>query len=280
VHVDPSGRTPYFAKVARLLPPPGLCLGPFSSGRSAQGFMDIIQDAFDLCREPRRLAQAPHGRPCAYQQMGRCVGVCDGSMAMDVYRTVVAQAAAYAAGQRAGYLQELTERMKRAADQLRFEQAGAIKARLDRLRQLDGPAYAHVAEGEAFQFVLVQRGGGRKAAEVFLTDRGLIVSAPPLRWPLEDQQLQQTLDRVAGLVQDGSAAGRYDSWRVGLVASYLFSGPQRRGAILRWRRGMTGRELGQAVEQSAANLALGQEVEKDRARAGGTSSSTDAATPL
>ncbi len=113
VHVDPAGRATHFAKVARLLPPPGLCLGPFSSGRSAQGFIDILQDAFDLCREPRRLAQAPHGRPCAYRQMGRCVGVCDGSMAMDVYRTVIAQAAAYAAGQRTSYLQELTERMKR-----------------------------------------------------------------------------------------------------------------------------------------------------------------------
>ncbi len=137
-----------------------------------------------------------------------------------------------------------------------------------------------MAEGEAFQFILVQRGGSRKAAKVFLADRGWIIPDPPLHWPLQTDQLRRTLDRMAALVQDGGAVGRYDPWRVGLVALYLFSGPQRRGVILRWRSDMTAEELGQAVEQSAVNLALGPGGKKSRDQAGETSSSTGTATPL
>jgi hypothetical protein len=236
------------------MPPPGLCLGPFPSARSAQGFIDAIEDGFDLCRDVGRLAQAPRARPCAYRQMGRCLGICDGSIDMDTYRAAVARAAAFAAGDRAAVLGELEARMKRAAAELRFEEAAALKMRLDRLAGLDAPAYAHVAPGEAFQFILVQR-GARKAAKVFLADRGLIAPADPLAWPLKSEELATVLARMAALVAQPDAAGRYDPWRVALVASYLLAGPQRRGAIVRWRGDLTAEALGEQV--AACSQALG-----------------------
>lgn len=254
VHVDAAARVPHFAKVNRLSPPPGLCLGPFPTARSAQGFIDAIEDGFDLCRDSGRLAQAPRARPCAYRQMGRCLGVCDGSIDMDAYRAAVARAAAFAAGDRASFLGELEAKMKHASAELRFEQAAALKTRLERLRSLDSPAYAHVDEGEAFQFILVQR-GARKAAKVFLADGGLIVPADPLAWPLKAGELSALLHRMAQLVADADAPGRYDPWRVALVASYLLAGPQRRGVILRWR-GLTAEALGDAVTQFSQVLGL------------------------
>jgi excinuclease UvrABC nuclease subunit len=255
VHVDPAARVPHFAKVNRLLPPPGLCLGPFLSAKSAQGFIDILEDGFDLCRDVRRLGQSPRARPCAYRQMGRCSGVCDGTIDMATYRVAVARAAAFAAGERSGHLQELRERMKQAAAELRFEQAAGLKGHLDRLAGLDAPAYAQVAPGEAFQFVLVQR-GRRKAAKVFLVDRGLIVAADPLTWPLKGEEISALLARMAALVGQAQAAGRYDPWRVALVASYLLAGPQRRGVIVRWRTDLTAEALAEAVTGGRESLGL------------------------
>ncbi|MCJ7544950.1 MAG: hypothetical protein MUP47_10400 [Phycisphaerae bacterium] len=255
VHVDPGGRVPHFAKVNCLTAPPGVCLGPFPSARWAQGFIDILEDGFDLCRDSRRLAQAPRARPCAYRQMGRCLGVCDGSIAMETYRAAVARAAPFAAGDRGTLLGELEAKMKHAAGQLRFEDAAALKTHLQRLGGLDSPAYAHVARGEAFQFILVQR-GARKAAKVFLADRGLIVPAGPLTWPLKAGELSAVLHRMAELVTDAGAPGRYDLWRVALVACYLLAGPQRRGVILRWGGGLTAEALGEAVAQSSQALGL------------------------
>lgn len=255
VHVDPSARTPHFAKVNRLMPPPGTCVGPFPSARAAQGFVDAIEDAFDLCRDSRRLAQSPRARPCAYRQMGRCLGVCEGAIDMDTYRAAVARAAAFAAGDCQPFLRELESSMKQAAAELRFEAAAATKTRLDRLHDLDAPAHAHAADGQAFQFILVQR-ARRKTAKVFLADRGLIVPADPLAYPPNADQLSATVRRMADLVHDASAPGRYDPWRVALVASYLLAGPQRRGLIVRWHRDLTPAQLGSAVEASAEVLGL------------------------
>ena len=61
---------------------------------------------------------------------------------------------------------------------------------------------------------------------------------------------------MARLVQDADAPGRYDPWRVALVASYLLAGPQRRGVILRWRGDLTAEALGDAVTSPAEALGL------------------------
>ena len=149
---------PHLAKVNRLLPPPGVCLGPFPSAGRPKASSTCIEDGFDLCRDSRRLAQAPVP---SRARTGRWVDAwasATAAMDMETYRAVVARAAAFAAGDRAGLLSEVDGQMKHAAAELRFEEAAALKTRLERLASLDGPAYAHVADGQAFQFILVQRG--------------------------------------------------------------------------------------------------------------------------
>ena len=88
------------------------------------------------------------------------------------------------------------EQMKAAAAKLEFERAGGIKARLERLAELDGPAYAHAAPAEAFRFLLIQPGTTRQAA-VFLADRGHVRRARDLAYPLQEAQLTRTLAAMA-----------------------------------------------------------------------------------
>lgn len=258
VRVDAGEEFPHFSRTREPLSAGGTCLGPFESGRSAERFIDVIQDAFDLCRDVRCLRRSPDGERCAYGQMARCLCPCDGTVSMDAYRRAVAEAAALAEGRREGHVARLEARMKSAAAALRFEEAAAIKARLARLAELDGEACAHVRPVGQFQFLLVQRSGSRRRARVFLSAGGSIAQAKTMDYPLQPAHVRRALRRMSRFA--AAAAGRADDdadrWRMGLVSRTLFSSPQRRGLVLRWHEAVSPDELSAAIDAAAGELAL------------------------
>ncbi|MGB2819419.1 MAG: hypothetical protein WBF17_00455, partial [Phycisphaerae bacterium] len=220
VHVRAEEAFPHFMRTRDVLASPGRYLGPFESGRSADRFVDTVLDAFDLCRDVQCLRRSPHGQRCAYGQMGRCLCPCDGGISMEAYRRVMGGAADFAAGRRIEHVQWLRGQMNAASAELKFERAAAVKARLDRLAELDGDSYRHVAPADEFRFLLIQPSGSRRKVKVFLADRGTIVRARPLDWPLAGRQVAGTIRRMARLAAAGPGrrGDPADRWRMGLVA--------------------------------------------------------------
>ena len=258
VHVDPAEEFPHFVRTRNVLGAraAGRYFGPFPSGRECERFIEAIQDAMDLCRDNRCLRQSPHGQRCPYGQMGRCPSPCDGRIDMSEYRRMVERAIALAEGRRDELRQEWTQRMRSASASLAFEAAAAAKKRLDRLTELDGPAWSQAAPIEAFRFVLVQPGGGRRAAKVFFADQGRIAEGKELEYPLKPRQLSGVLRRMRAHLARRRGGRGGDLWRLALVAWYLFAGQDRRGVILRWREDLSADELAEAVESSAKVLKL------------------------
>jgi len=250
VHVDPEQTHPQFVRTPDASAPGGRYFGPFNSARAADRFIEAIHDAFELCRDYKCLRQSPHGQRCAYAQMGRCCSPCDGTISMGEYRRVVADAADFAGGLREAFRLGLEERMKKAADRLDFERAGALKARLDRLGEFDKPSFAHVRPLEEFQYVIVQSGGGVGTAKVFLANGGRIAADSPLDYPPPAGRLEKTLRRMARHCERPPGRDRTSMWRMGLVAQYLFCGEQRKGLMLHWDRQTSAQELAAAIEEA------------------------------
>jgi excinuclease UvrABC nuclease subunit len=291
VRVDPEEPYPHFERVRGAPASPGRCVGPFETARSAEKFIEIVQDAFDLCRDVQCLRRSPNAARCAYGQMGRCLSPCDGSVSMDQYRQAAARAADFAAGRRAQCIEQLKARMRDEARQLKFELASATKARLDRLAELEAPAYRHVAPLREFSFLMIQPSGSRRRVEVFLAGRGAIEQAEPLEYPLDAVKVQRRIDRMGRFLatvataaeahgqdargtgqqgqdapathgQDAHATARAPAaddarpWRMGLVARALFAGLVRGGVLIRWREGLVPEDVRQAVESAAKELGL------------------------
>lgn len=259
VHVEPAEEFPRFQKTRKDFSLPGRLLGPFPSGHAADRFIETIQDAFDLCRDYRCLRQAPHGQPCAYGQMGKCLSPCDGHVSMEHYRELIGQAADFAGGNRQGYLDQLRQEMKQAAAALQFERAGALKARLGRLDELNHADYAYLGPLDDFRFILVQRGPGRRKARIFLADRGLVQPAGDLDYPLQRPQIEALLKKMAKLAAHRDPQrieGDLAAWRMGLLAHYLFTSPDRRGVVLRWSDSLQPADVEQAVDEAAHELHL------------------------
>jgi len=266
VHVNPRDAYPHFIRTREVLAGAGLHVGPFASGRDAERFIQALQDGFDLCRDYQCLRRSPDASRCAYGQMGKCLSPCDGTISMDDYRSAVAEASRYAAGQRRQVREALAERMRRASAELAFERAARLKTSLERLEELESPEYEHAVAAEEFRFVVVQRGPGTRVAKAFLVDRGHVARAGLLDYPLRDEQLRRLLARMKRFVSAERTIRREHRWCIGLIGRYLFSSDDRRGLILRWTPGMTAELLGEAIIATASVLGVGKQ--KRHARPG------------
>lgn len=257
--INPREPFPRFRRTDELTDPAALYLGPIAERRAADQLIQTLEDLFDLCRHYPVLLQAPHGKACAYKEMGKCPAPCDGSVPMDRYRAQIASALRYLTHEehdapRSGYhafRRELEEAMKAAAARLEFERAGKIKARLDRAAFLEQNVFARMDTLDRFAYLALQPGQGKPWIEPFFIHGGTIEPGAPVKrkelpadaWyrracELARQPVQLPLDRQA--VE-----------QIGLVAHHLFRGEEDAGLYLPLHS-LTGPE----VIQQAANALL------------------------
>jgi len=247
VQVDPSAEFPHFSRT-RQPDRGGITLGPFPSGQAAQKFIETVEDLFDLCRDYACLRQAPNGPACAYRQMGRCTGPCNGTISLEAYRRQVGEAADFAAGCREPFLSRLRDRMLQASDATEFERAAGLKKRLERARALDHDDYAHVRPIEQWRFILIQPAASKKFQDVFLAVGPVVTKIAPLNKTPTAEQLASTLSTMAATRNPASPTDA-DLYRLGLVAHYLFSSPAKRGVLVRYAPTMTSQELADEIQR-------------------------------
>jgi len=167
VHVDPDARFPRYTKTTELAGRKGELIGPLEDKHAAARLIELVEDAFDLCRYYNVLIQSPRGSACAYKEMGKCPAPCDGSISMDQYRWMVRWSAATIVNPEP-FVREQALRMEQAAAELRFETAGKIKAFVTQLSELGKRGLRAARRLEDFRYVSIQPGGRSKCAKVFL----------------------------------------------------------------------------------------------------------------
>ena len=232
VHVDLADRFPHFARMRGTAAATGRCFGPFATAKAAERFTTLLEDALELCRRPECGRHAPHGPPCTYAQMGKCLSVCDGTTALEAYAAHVAAAVDAAAGDDADVRRQLARQMESAAEQLQFERADAVKKRLARLDELRTGEFAHVRPMEDFRFIVFQRSGSRRAVKAFGVCGTSITAADRLTWPLLDEQLTDLLERIARHAQRPPPRDRLGDYRLALVSRLLLGDEDRKRLLL------------------------------------------------
>ena len=119
-------------------PAPGhaINVGPIKGLRTAQDIADQLTSMFRLRHCGRKLHIREH--PSAYGQMGRCCSPCLGDLDPNAYRRQVEKALSvfWSADARAALLAELDGQMREAARAQRYERAGALVRRKERLDRL------------------------------------------------------------------------------------------------------------------------------------------------
>ena len=166
VHVNPDTRYPRFTKTKEPTLKTGRYFGPLGDKHDAQKLVHAVEELFDLCRDYSYLQNAP-AAACNWRQMGKCVGPCDGTVSLEEYGRIVAEAAAALAEPHAAAA-KLTGQMLAASADLDFERAAALKGRADALAKLRKRPFQHVAEMPDARWLAVMPGPGKGLAKLFV----------------------------------------------------------------------------------------------------------------
>lgn len=105
--------------------------GPYISGRSLRTALELVRKSI-----PWSVCESGQNRPCFDAQIGKCPGVCIGSVSKKDYRAIIRQLMLFFSGRKEQLLRQLRKEMKAAAKAGNFEEAAALRDRVFALEHI------------------------------------------------------------------------------------------------------------------------------------------------
>lgn len=129
-------------------------IGPYLSSYSVRQSVDAANKIFKLpqCNKvfPRDFGK---GRPCLNYYISQCCGLCTGKIKKSDYDEAVDGAIAFLKGDSRDIIADLRAKMKKAAEELDFEQAAKLRDRInsiERIKEKQKVVYKSVEEQDVF----------------------------------------------------------------------------------------------------------------------------------
>ncbi|RJR36534.1 MAG: excinuclease ABC subunit UvrC [Desulfobacteraceae bacterium] len=133
LRLDTRQAYPNLTLVRRMKKDGARYFGPFSSAQSIRNTLKLIERTFQLrkCKgaEPDR-----RKRPCINYQLHRCFGLCSQPAPENAYREVIKEVILFLEGRSRELLGNLKEKMTKASEEMRFEDAARIR---DQIRSVE-----------------------------------------------------------------------------------------------------------------------------------------------
>ncbi len=150
--------------------------GPYCSNFNIKEVLEIIGDVFPLRRCKKQLSQDNlNDRPCLYYQMGKCKGVCSGSVSKYEYMENVKKVISFLNGDYDDVLNILKNKMSLAAADLDFESAAAFRDRINSVSMLGQKQKIVSATGSDCDAIAMYSANDIACVVVFFVRTGKIV---------------------------------------------------------------------------------------------------------
>ena len=109
--------------------------GPYPTAGAVHDMIELVGRIYRIRSCSRRLPETEgKGRPCLNYHIGRCDAPCQGRITPEQYRERVAGAVRFLDGDTAGEVASLTEKMKLASEEMRFEDAARYRDLIESIR--------------------------------------------------------------------------------------------------------------------------------------------------
>nr|MCR5686617.1 excinuclease ABC subunit UvrC [Lachnospiraceae bacterium] len=153
--------------------------GPFTSGEAVRETIDLLRRVYKIrgCRMTIE-ADAPaakNERKCLYYHLGQCTAPCDGLADIDEYRANIGRAIDFLGGDHRQITEDLTERMKKASEQLEYERAMEYRDLIESVRKVSEKQKITDTAGENRDIIALARNGESVIVQMFFVRDGKIV---------------------------------------------------------------------------------------------------------
>ena len=162
--------------------------GPYANAKSVDQTLDLLQKLYPYrnCKlsivaddegkghtVPR--SALPNGRPCILFDIKRCTAPCDARTTKDAYRASVDRSVLFLEGRLDALSRETRGEMQRAADELDYERAAALRDQLKAMDRTLERQDVHAYEGDDYDVHAAALAEGDAAVAVFRVREGTIV---------------------------------------------------------------------------------------------------------
>ncbi len=146
--------------------------GPYPNGYAVRESIQLLQKTF-LLRTCEDAVFAHRSRPCLMHQIKRCKAPCVGAIALADYQSDVRMAEMFLRGRQSEVIEQISERMQGAAEQLNFEVAAVLRDQVKALQAVLHRQYVSSTTAEDADILALSADRGEWCVNLAMVRGGL-----------------------------------------------------------------------------------------------------------
>lgn len=173
IYIDNSQEYPRFEITRKIIKSSNIkYYGPYSVGAR-----DILDSIYEICKLVQKKGCLKSKKLCLYYQIGKCLGPCELDVSKEAYKKEL-DAAKELIEDKKVLLKKLEQRMLFYAKNLRFEEAGEIRDRCERISRSEIKSEIDFASSENYDiFVLEHKEHRAVVVRIFMREGKIISSS-------------------------------------------------------------------------------------------------------
>ena len=148
--------------------------GPYTSVWAVHQTLDVLRHIFPYLTCDREIT-GKDARPCLYYDIKLCSGPCIGAVDQAGYRQLIADLGAFLEGRTGPIITRLQQEMEKAADDLRFEKAAAIRDQLQAIDRVVERQKIISSDQVDSDVIAMARSEGEACVQIFFIRNGKLI---------------------------------------------------------------------------------------------------------
>ncbi len=172
IYIDNSKTYPRFEITRKILDSKDIkYFGPFSVGAR-----DILDSIYEICKLVQKKGSLKSKKICLYHQIGKCFAPCELDIPYEIYQQEVKLAIELIENKNL-LIKKLNEKMFFYAESLRFEEAGELRDRCERIMRSEIKSEIDFASNENYDIFVLEHSDERVVVVRIFMRNGKIISS-------------------------------------------------------------------------------------------------------
>ncbi|SFV70001.1 Excinuclease ABC subunit C [hydrothermal vent metagenome] len=172
IYIDNSQEYPRFEITRKIIKSKNITyFGPYSVGAR-----DILDSIYDICKLVQKKGSLKSKKLCLYYQIKRCLGPCELPVSKESYQKEI-DLATKLIKNKTLLTKKLQEKMLFYAEELRFEEAGELRDRIERIARSEIKSDIDFASEENYDVFVVEESQKRAVVVRIFMRHGKIISS-------------------------------------------------------------------------------------------------------